>query len=62
MEREVQAHAYSVTTHALYSAASGALWGEHEPPRTKRGSIALLGYGFVVLVLVAAYTANLATF
>ena len=55
-------HAYSATTHALYSAAAGALWGDHEPPRTKSGSIALLGYGFVVLVLTASYTANLATF
>eukprot|EP00966_Prymnesium_polylepis_P255010 5892199-Prymnesium_polylepis.1 len=43
--------AYDATGHALYSAAAGALWGDHEPPRTRRGSIALLGYGFVVLVL-----------
>jgi len=65
LEREVAQqgrYAYNATGHALYSAAAGALWGDHAEPQTRRGSIALLGYGFVVLVLVAAYTANLATF
>eukprot|EP00966_Prymnesium_polylepis_P206001 4773555-Prymnesium_polylepis.1 len=50
LEREVKQEArfaYNETGHALYSAAAGALWGDHEPPRTRRGSIALLGYGFV---------------
>ena len=49
-------------TTSLYEYCAGFMWGGFEYPQSKTSAVFQILLGFIVLVLVSSYTANLAAF
>ena len=47
---------------SIYEAFAGALWGGFEYPRSRASAIFQIMLGFIMLIAISAYTANLAAF
>jgi len=49
-------------TGSLYEYSAGFLWGGFDQPKTSASAVYQILLGFIVLILVSSYTANLAAF